>query len=121
MSRELSAHVVGQGKLGLLTVTLCLLGVGCAPSENVDLFEETTSDLSFENLPGQSTPYLYDWGTLCTGDAADTHCCPGGMVMVGAHLQQNVFKCAMFQGGLGNGVVDYGRNPTVRNGMHTCP
>lgn len=108
----------GSCTFGLLGA-LCFLGLGCDPGTDQDLVEETQSNLSFENLPGQNTPFITDWGTACPLGFDWAHCCPTGMVMTGAHLGYNAFKCANFKGGLEDILqIDHATN---RNNMHACP
>jgi hypothetical protein len=61
---------------------------------------------------------FYDGSTGCTVGGTAMHCCPTGSAMVGARLDQNVFKCAWLRDGTGAISLDVG---TQRNGMHTCP
>ncbi|HXT96879.1 MAG TPA: RICIN domain-containing protein [Polyangia bacterium] len=61
---------------------------------------------------------FYDGSTGCTVGGTSMHCCPTGSAMVGARLDQNVFKCAWLRDGTGAISLDVG---TQRNGMHTCP
>ncbi len=60
----------------------------------------------------------YDAGTQCTVGGATMHCCPIGYTMIGAHVDNNVFKCAQLYHGAGFRFLDVG---TQRNGMHACP
>jgi hypothetical protein len=46
------------------------------------------------------------------------HCCPPGYGMVGAWIDQDVFKCAPIAGTPGTVNLDTG---TQRNNMHSCP
>lgn len=46
------------------------------------------------------------------------HCCPEGSAMIGAHIDQNTFKCAKLNNPTGVRSLDTG---TVRFDMHTCP
>jgi hypothetical protein len=62
--------------------------------------------------------WVYDTGTLCTVGEATMHCCPTGMAMIGAHVADNVFKCAQLTEPHGTRFLDV---DTSRNGMHACP
>jgi hypothetical protein len=62
--------------------------------------------------------WVYDTGTLCTVGDATMHCCPGGMVMIGAHVGDNVFKCAQLTNTHGNRFLDI---DMYRSGVHACP
>jgi hypothetical protein len=102
----------------------CLLTVAsCDPGDDGAAPEEASQPLSFDNLPGQSQPFLYDNGTVCNIDGLSFHCCPKGMVMTGAHLNNNRFKCALLNGGFtGKHLDGPGQNTnTGRNNMHSCP
>jgi hypothetical protein len=85
---------------------------GCGElSDEVDL-EEAESPSSFAGEP------VYDAGTLCTRGGVTMHCCPTDYVMIGAHIDNNVFKCAPLAGTPGRRFADFRTN---RNGMHACP
>ena len=62
--------------------------------------------------------WVYDTGTLCAAGDVTMHCCPPGMALIGAHVGDNVFKCAQLVGSHDNHPpgVD-----TPRAGMHACP
>ena len=62
--------------------------------------------------------WLYDTGTLCTVGEVTMHCCPSGMAMIGAHIVDNVFKCAQLTDPHGEQFLDI---ETFQNGMHRCP
>ena len=62
--------------------------------------------------------WLYDTGTLCTVGEVTMHCCPSGMAMIGAHVVDNVFKCAQLTDPHGEQFLDI---ETFQNGMHRCP
>jgi hypothetical protein len=61
---------------------------------------------------------FYDSGTQCTVGGTTMHCCPNGYAMIGARLDQNVFKCAPLQFPSGTRSLD---TSTQRAGMHACP
>ena len=78
-----------------------------------------------EDLASQSASLVtttggafYDGGTQCTVGGTSMHCCPNGYAMIGARLDQNVFKCAPLSSTSGNRFLDTG---TQRAGMHACP
>jgi len=60
----------------------------------------------------------YDGSTVCSVGGVSMHCCPGGAVMIGAQVAQNVFKCGTVAGLGGLRFLDLA---TTRNGMHACP
>jgi hypothetical protein len=64
----------------------------------------------------------YDSGNQCVASNGSTsvqmHCCPDGSAMIGANVNQNVFKCAPLHDQTGTITLDTG---TQRNGMHSCP
>jgi len=60
---------------------------------------------------------IYDAGTQCTVSGATMHCCPSGFAMIGARLDQNVFRCAQVAFSSAR-FIDVG---TQRNNMHACP
>jgi hypothetical protein len=95
----------------------------CDPGEDTAQPEDVSQPLSFSNLTGQSQPFLFDSGTVCTIGGWTLHCCPGGMAMTGANLSQNRFKCALVTGGLTDRHLDgvLGPTKTARNNMHACP
>ena len=66
-------------------------------------------------------PAAYNGTGRCTVSGITVHCCPGGMAMIGAHLGQDVFKCAGVTTLVGGRFVDSGPFRTLRNGMHCCP
>src|SRR5262249_7774125 len=68
--------------------------------------------------PAFTGSWIYDTGTLCTVGGVTMHCCPSGMAMIGAHVVDNVFKCAQLTEPHGEPFLDL---ETFRNGMHTCP
>jgi len=115
----------------LATLTRCLALAGlfttasCDPGDESAAPEEVSQPLSFDNLPGQNQPFIYDSGTVCDpiGSHGGIHCCPRGMAMTGANLSQNRFKCALVTGGLTGAHLDGfgGTTFTTRNNMHTCP
>jgi hypothetical protein len=87
----------------------------CSGTAGVD---EKTGDQSSAIQIG--TPSFYDYGTQCTVGGTTMHCCPFNTVMVGARVDQNVFKCAWLTHNDANGaiVLDTG---TQCEGMHCCP
>jgi len=108
-----------------LALTALFAIASCDPGDDLGAAEDVSQPLSFDNLPGQSQPFLYDSGTVChpTGQGGGIHCCPSGMAMVGANLGQNRFKCALVAGGLTGANLDGfgGTTWTIRNNMHACP
>jgi hypothetical protein len=63
-----------------------------------------------------------DFSTQCVASngsiSEQMHCCPTGYAMIGAQVDQNVFKCAPLHDQSGVITLDTG---TQRNGMHSCP
>jgi hypothetical protein len=68
--------------------------------------------------PGLTGFWIYDTGTVCTVHDATMHCCPAGMAMIGAHVVDNVFKCAQLTATKDSRFLDL---DTARNGMRACP
>jgi hypothetical protein len=71
---------------------------------------------------------FYDGGTQCVAGGVSMHCCPAGNAMVGARLDNNVFKCAPLANASAPIVADYGTQrsfPTSPSGnpvtLHSCP
>ncbi len=72
-----------------------------------------------------------DGSTGCGVGGVWMHCCPPGEAMVGARLDQNVFKCAELQDGSGEVVADFSTyrsvslpsddGTTTNFVMHACP
>jgi hypothetical protein len=85
---------------------------GCAGQEDDLHYDETLANLSFTGF------WLYDAGTTCTVGGTTMHCCPDGMAMIGAHIINNVFKCAQLTG---TASIRFRDTSTVRNSMHACP
>ena len=84
-----------------LGVVLLFVASACASNETDsedadDQVVSTTSAYTYSNT-------YYDWagGTFnaCFVDGINMHCCADGFVMVGAHLDQNVFKCTLINNG----------------------
>ena len=86
---------------------------------NAEEVAESDEALSFVTDPGQTSPFVNDAGSQCWSDSLPgwVHCCPFGHAMVGAHLGNNVFRCAKIQGGLSN----FADGHEQRNGMLSCP
>ncbi|NOK15836.1 hypothetical protein [Corallococcus carmarthensis] len=98
----------------LVLAAITVLG-GCGGTpESVEEFdvELSKSSLSFTGL------VVNDAGTQCTVNGSTMHCCPVGYAMIGAHVTNNVFKCAQLSSTSGARYLDTG---TSRNGMHACP
>jgi hypothetical protein len=123
-----SHHALGSSSS--LLRSSALLGLllalpACDPGDPaLDDTEIGQAPLTFTNLPGQNSPFLYDSGSQCSiGTSGLAHCCPIDMVMTGVNLSQNRFKCALVDGGIltihGDGW--FGDTVTQRNGMHACP
>jgi hypothetical protein len=105
---------------------LVLAAQACDPGDDAGdpaAIESSGASLSFDNIDGQSTPFMYDSGKQCVVNGVSLHCCPAGMAMTGANLSQNRFKCARVTGGLagvhGDGL--FGTTFTQRSSMHACP
>jgi hypothetical protein len=120
MIRNGGSRVRGLGALLMLTSW----GAGCGGDPASDVPDSvTTSELSFDNISGTTSPYLYDAGSTCSQYAFPSmHCCPQNMVMTGAHIGQNKWKCALLSGGIQSQNVYFDGNLsyTKRNAMHAC-
>jgi len=82
---------------------------------------ETVSTEQADLITSSSTFYdgIGGGATQCTVGGTGMHCCPTGSAMVGAHVDQNVFKCATITAPrIGAPFLDTG---TQRAGMHSCP
>jgi hypothetical protein len=90
-------------------------GCGAAPETTEDISAESSALISTSNtiLDGSGAP-----ATQCTVGGTTMHCCPAGRAMVGARVDQNVFKCGLLTVTNGTRFLDTG---TQRNGMHACP
>ncbi|MBN8232691.1 hypothetical protein JYK02_34755 [Corallococcus macrosporus] len=110
MKRAIEA--VSSAVLVLAAVTI-LGGCGGPPEtvEELDV-EQSKSSLLFTGAT------LYDSGTQCTVNGSTMHCCPTGYAMIGAHVANNVFKCAQLSSTGGVRFLDTG---LTRNNMHACP
>lgn len=71
-----------------------------------------TSEIRYLTTPD------YSRTTQCTVGGVSMHCCPDRMVMIGAHLGENVFKCVLIDLSFNVPFLDDG---TQRSGMHACP
>lgn len=103
-TRQLVCRLVG------LTMLLPFTGCG-GPDDDLE-YDEAISALNFTGF------FIYDAGTTCSVGGATMHCCPSDMAMIGAHVDNNVFKCAQLKAVGGGPFLDVG---TERNGMHACP
>jgi hypothetical protein len=66
---------------------------------------------------------FYDRGTQCTYGGVQMHCCPGGSFMIGARVDENVFKCSWSAQKLSDTVfIDRSTQCAAPSGtMHCCP
>jgi hypothetical protein len=115
---DMSVHTHKQW-ICVVLASLTTLGLAsCAaedPPETGDSPETAEHDSAL-NLTGN---WIYDSGTQCSAGGATMHCCPSGYVMIGAHIDRNVFKCGQVTGFASPTVfLDVA---TQRNGMHACP
>jgi hypothetical protein len=102
---------VAQGGLAVVAI---VLGASCGapPSPGEDVVMQEAELIT-------STSFTYDGFTQCTVGGTGMHCCPTDQAMIGAHVDQNVFKCApLTVPRTGARFLDTG---TQRNGMHSCP
>jgi hypothetical protein len=101
---------------GMLAVSLFFGACGAQPGDtgSGESAEIGSLESSLISLGGT----FYDSGTQCTVGGATMHCCPSGSVMIGAHVANNVFKCAWLGSSPGARSLDLG---TQRNSMHACP
>jgi hypothetical protein len=103
----------------LLALALALSASACgAPEGATDPdVAGVQAELTFANVPGTTSPFLYDAGRQCNLGWGNFHCCPPGMAITGAHLGRNVFKCAALDGGFS--ATNY-LSQLQRNGMLSC-
>lgn len=101
---------------GWISIMLASLATLCLASCAVDDAPQTEEHDSELNLTGA---FIYDSGTQCSAGGATMHCCPSGYVMIGAHVDNNVFKCGQVTGFATSFVALDAF--TQRNGMHACP
>lgn len=113
-----------RGSLGAcVLMTLASAASGCGDLEDAPAdVTERPAPLDFVNIAGSTSPFQNDSGTVCKPlgtPVANTHCCPDGMVMAGAHFGRNVFRCAK------TGASTFSStsfNQSIRrNGMLSCP
>jgi hypothetical protein len=101
--------------IGLLALSAAALPACGAADSQEDIGAEASAIVT------AGSP-IYDYGTSptqCTVGGWTMHCCPSGMAMIGARIDQNTFKCApIVVGTLGSRFLDSG---TQRNNMHSCP
>ena len=102
----------GQLVTRLFVLAILVTLGACKQSSDGYEYDEALSGPRFTGA------WVYDTGTLCTVGDATMHCCPSGMVMIGAHVSDNVFKCAQLTDTHGNRFLDI---DTSRNGVHACP
>ncbi|RKH63194.1 hypothetical protein D7V93_09100 [Corallococcus llansteffanensis] len=97
----------------VLTAIMVIAGCGATPEDEAEFdVKVAESSLSFTGW------VVYDAGTRCTVGGSTMHCCPTGYAMIGAHLSNDVFKCAQLSSTSGSRFLDAGGR---RNGMHACP
>jgi hypothetical protein len=102
----------GQLVTRLFTLAMLVSLWACKQSNDGYEYDEALSGPKFTGT------WVYDTGTLCTVGDATMHCCPPGMGMIGAHVTDNVFKCAQLTSTQGSRFLD---TDTSRNGMRACP
>lgn len=104
------------GKRNRMSIALAVMAAlpfaGCLEGEPSD--ESTGEARSSLTFIGNE---FYDAGHQCSVGGASMHCCPPGSVMLGAHVDRNIFKCASVQLS-GFPFLDVG---TQRSSMHACP
>jgi len=99
--------------ISVMLGSLMTLGLASCAVEEDPPTGEQDSEL---NLTGA---FIYDSGTQCSAGGATMHCCPDGYVMIGAHVDNNLFKCGRVTGFATSFVaLDIF---SQRNGMHACP
>jgi hypothetical protein len=102
--------------LGGVTAAL-VVGCGQGPGESSAVGTESSafvynSNIFYDGLNGNATQ--------CLVGGVVMHCCPRGSAMIGARVDQNVFKCAQLVDS--SGAITLNPDPgTQRNGMHSCP
>jgi hypothetical protein len=99
--------------IGLVAFSIAALpACGAAESQDENVGVESSAIIT------SGTP-SYDGSTQCTVGGTSIHCCPSGTAMIGARIDQNVFKCAPIVAGTSGGrFLD---TSTQRNNMHSCP
>jgi len=106
-----------RSQWALTVLASCALVAGCEMDAQPEyMYDEAIADLSFTGLS------VYDSGTRCNMiGGGQMHCCPNGTAMIGAHLDNDVFRCAQLTGVAGSRIENTHTNRTLRNGMHACP
>jgi hypothetical protein len=110
-----AALVKGKGVLSVLV--MAYLAAAMSGCSNGSASGEDVASQS-DSLITTTSGTFYDTGTQCTVGGTTMHCCPNGYAMIGAHVGQNVFKCAPLQFASGTRSLD---TSTQRAGMHACP
>jgi hypothetical protein len=103
----------GWKPIPVILIITAALAAGCGQASP----EDSTGSVSSADTVNLGTSF-YDGGTQCIVGGAQMHCCPTGSAMIGARVDQNVFKCANLIDRSGAITLDTG---TQRNGMHSCP
>jgi hypothetical protein len=119
------------GCIGYLAIISALvMTTGCGAEDTGSESDDTASTLQrleFTTGGTDSTTAIWTYDSSTTKGIQDPgrptfltmHTCPTDSVMIGAHIGNNVWKCAKVpSGSLGTPIVD---RTTVRNGMHACP
>lgn len=103
----------------VVLASLTTLGLASCATENTPETADTPETAEHDSALNLTGDFIYDSGTQCSAGGATMHCCPDGYVMIGAHVDRNVFKCGRVTGFASSFVaLDLF---TQRNGMHACP
>jgi hypothetical protein len=110
-----AALAKGRGVLSVFVMAYLAAAIsGCGTNSGSGEDVASQSDALITTTGGA----FYDTGTQCTVGGTTMHCCPNGYAMIGARVDQNVFKCAPLQFPSGTRSLD---TSTQRAGMHACP
>ncbi|HEY2405013.1 MAG TPA: hypothetical protein VGI10_03375 [Polyangiaceae bacterium] len=104
-------------RLNTIPIILIIAGAFAGGCGQAAPDQESTDTKSSADTVNLNTTF-YDFGTQCVAGGTQMHCCPNGSAMIGARVDQNVFKCANLFDTSGAITLDTG---TQRNGMHSCP
>ncbi len=107
------SYPFGLNPIPVILTIATALAAGCGQAAP----QESTVTQSSADTVNLNTAF-YDFGTQCVVGGTQMHCCPTGSAMIGARVDENVFKCANLIDQSGAIDLDTG---TQRNGMHSCP
>ena len=107
-------------------LALALSGTGCGATSDADVTQDPAADSTdqapevgaAEQALSFSSTYYDSTNTGCVVQGVTMHCCLDGYAMIGANIDQNVFKCGQLPM-LGSRLIQ--NTGLQRQGMHACP